>query len=239
MSNEVVLSIIKKWKIICVTFTTFYAMADSPRAARAADQARRRNQLKKKQVGFADPSRSVFQVMHDLELFRSHFESLAKELPPLRPAVEEEAPAPRSRASAARKAQEEGAREPPTPQRTPLKLQVPCASLRHRPGSSGQARRGLQEKLSEALELRRLSLAKKRQGLQGRPSGNLARTLARSLLLSKQLEQQDFCLACCERSPAQALARRPRRPLRAAARAARQASLPSALPTLLHSCGAK
>ena len=157
----------------------------------------------------------------------------------LRDLREERAPRSRfsaraPRARAARKARKEGAREPPALQRAPLKLQAPRALLRRRPGGSGQARRGLREKLSEALELRRPSLAKKRQGPRGRPSGGLARALARQRASAQLAAEQAARAARLSpgllRSPTQALARRPRRPPppppRAAARAAWQPSKP-------------
>ena len=246
---------------------------------RTADQARRRNQLKKKQTGFADPSRSVFRMMYDLELFRSYFENLTKELPSLRPVVEEEmsvlilvheclgvavtntgetsleefvivmhkhtggnmevtrhfmgdlwflAAPPSERnemynavalmqaelqmislhmeekaadtpkndrdplkgirltetlhdlyeerilqshfsvcapcVHAVKKVQKEGARKSLTPEKIPLKLQVPHVSLHRRSGNSDQVYRNLQEKLSEVLKLHHLNFVKKRQG---------------------------------------------------------------------------
>lgn len=107
-SNEVVLSIIKTMEDYLYDFHNFLCndllyrkVVDSLIRAmvcfyvsslvRIADRARRRNQLKRKQsTVFANPSRAVFRMMYDLELFRTYFENLTKELPSLGPVVEEE-----------------------------------------------------------------------------------------------------------------------------------------------------
>jgi hypothetical protein len=295
-SNEVVLSIIKTMEDYLYDFHNFLCndllyrkVVDSLIRAmvcfyitslvRTADQVRRRNQLKKKQTGFANPSRSLTRMMYDLELFRSYFENLTKELPSLKPVVEEEmsvlvlvheclcvavtntgdetsveefvivmhkhtggnmevtrhfmgdlwflAAPPTERneiyeivalmqgelqmislhmdaaaipkndrdplkgikltetlhdlyeerilqshfsvcapcVHAVKKVRKKGVRKSLTPEKIPLKLQVPHISLHHRSGNSDQVYRSLQGKLSEVLKLHHLNFVKKqRQG---------------------------------------------------------------------------
>lgn len=107
-SNEVVLSMIRTMEDFLYDFHNYFCndllyrkLVDSliramvcfyvTQLVRKADDARRRNQLKRnKTAAFANPRRALVRMMYDLELFRTYFENLIKELPSLGPVVEEE-----------------------------------------------------------------------------------------------------------------------------------------------------
>lgn len=102
-SSEVVLSLVKTMEDYLYDFHNFLCndllyrkVVDSLLRAmvcfyvtslvRKADQARRR----KKNEPFCNPPRALVRMMYDLELFRSYFENLTKEIPSLSRIVEEQ-----------------------------------------------------------------------------------------------------------------------------------------------------
>lgn len=108
-SNEVVLSLIKTIEDYLYDFHNFLCnellyrkVVDSliramvcfyiTQLVKSADEARRRNQLPKrnKTTIFNSPTRAFVRMMYDVELFRTYFENLTKDLPSLGPIVEEE-----------------------------------------------------------------------------------------------------------------------------------------------------
>jgi hypothetical protein len=101
--NEVVLSLVKTMEDYLYDFHNYLCndllyrkLVDSLLRAmvcfyvtslvRKADQARRR----KKNEPFCNPPRALIRMMYDLELFRSYFENLTKEIPSLSNMVEEQ-----------------------------------------------------------------------------------------------------------------------------------------------------